>query len=74
MPDLGAFELHIDCPTWALVGADAAALAVVQIYFIFAAFDFNHGIIRADAKAVIATKAVAAGETASRFKYRSFGI
>lgn len=56
---LRPFGHHIYGAAGTFVGADATALAVVQVYLVFAILKLDYSIIGTYSKTVIATKAIA---------------
>src|SRR4051794_29872058 len=64
---------HLDRPARALLHAQPAALAVVEVERVrvrAAGIELDHGVVGADAVAVVAREAAAAGEAAARLEQR----
>src|ERR1039458_6902506 len=62
---------HVDGAARALRGADPAALAEVGVELVaIARAELDHGVVRADAEAVVAFEAVAAGKAAPGLEER----
>src|SRR5439155_23801152 len=66
----GWFGFHLDGTAGAFDGAQAAALAVVVVDFVAAVAELDDRVVRADAVAVVAAEAVAAGHAAARLEQR----
>src|SRR4051794_6716543 len=66
------FGFHRDRAAWALRGAQAAALAVVEVdrVVVGPGTDLDDRVVGADAVAVVAGQAVAAGQTATGLEER----
>src|SRR5450756_1452400 len=65
------FRNHLDGAAGAFLGADAAALAIVQVELeTHARPELDHGIVGTYAVAVVALEAVAAGQATPRLKER----
>src|SRR6476661_4910742 len=65
--------LHLDCSTGALLDTDAAALAEVVVELVRVrrtGSGLDHGVVGADAVAVVTREAVAARQTAPRLEQR----
>ena len=63
------FRLHLDCAAWAFGGANPAPFAVVVLKFkTLTRTQFEYGIVRAYAIAVVAFKAIAATQAAPCFE------
>ena len=63
---LYVFRHHLDCPAGTFGDADAAAFAIIIVEFeTLSGSEFDHSVVRADCKTVVALKAIAARHTAS---------
>src|SRR5690348_6339728 len=70
----GFLGAHLDGATGAFGGAQAAALAVVVVDLVLAVGELDDGVVGADAVAVVAAEAVAAGHAAARLVQRRAGV
>src|SRR3954447_2281505 len=66
----GRLGCHLDGAAGAFGGAPAAAPAVVVVDLVLAVAELDDGVVRADAVAVVAAEAVAAGHAAARLEQR----